>query len=122
MVLPRAVNTREDTPFTEDTMAQRKLSRSAQAARDNNYGTLANFRKVAATPFYKMLAGQYARKTGMKNKRAPLSPTSKFARLYGKAYLNKDGSPRKKPHETYRKTLKKTTSLTDVNLAEMEEY
>lgn len=103
-------------------MAQRNLSRGAQAARDNNYGTLANFRKVSSTPFYKMLAGQYARKTGLKNKRAPLSPTSKFARLYGKTYLNKDGTVRKKPNQTYRKTLKKTTSLTDQNLREMEEY
>ena|SRR5438477_12504428 len=103
-------------------MAKRKLSRSAQSARDNNYGTLANFRAVASTSYYKMLAGQYATRTGLKNKRAPLSPTSKFARIYGRTYLNKDGTLRKKPNKAYRNQLKRTTSLTESELSQMEEY
>lgn len=100
----------------------RTLSKGAQAARNAGYGTLKNFRAVSNTQFYKMLAGQYARQTGLKNKRAPLSPTSKFAKLYGKTYLTADGKVRAKPNRTYEKKLEKQTSLNANKLAAMEEY
>jgi hypothetical protein len=53
----------------------------------------------------------YAKTHGLKNVRSTFAPTSKYARLYGKAFFNKDGTERKKPHKTYQKVIEKGTGI-----------
>jgi hypothetical protein len=97
------------------------LSAGAQAARDNNYGSLANFRRISASSHYKMLAGNWATKSGLKNRRAPLAPTSRFARVYGRTYLTKDGKRRERPNQTYYNQLKRTVGPNPLELADLGE-
>jgi hypothetical protein len=69
-----------------------RLSRSAQAARANGYGSLKAFREVSSLNSYKIAAGAYERKHGLARGSA-LKATSVFARFYGKAFF-KDGNLR----------------------------
>jgi hypothetical protein len=71
----------------------RQLSRGAQAARSNGYGTLKNFRAVAAAKTYAIAARQYDLKHGLA-RGSSLKSTSKFAKDFGKAFY-KDGNLRK---------------------------
>lgn len=97
------------------------LSTAAQAARANNYGTLANFREISKTPHYQVLAGQWASKSGMKNKRAPLAATSRFARVYGRTYLTKEGKRRERANQSYRNQLIRRIGEDPVAFAELGE-
>lgn len=91
----------------------RTLSKGAQAARTNNYGSLANFRRISKESGGAFARGGmiYARAHGLKNVRSVFSPTSRYARLFGKTMLNKDGTARKKPNLTYKKIIEKGSTL-----------
>jgi len=100
----------------------RTLSAGAQAARKNNYASLANFKLISASKVYQVLAGRYATNHKLKDRRAPLRSTSKLARLYGRTYLMPDGTFRKVPNKRYRPILAREAGITLDQLDLMEDY